>query len=289
MPSLKDTRRRIVSVRNTQKITRAMKLVSAAKYARANNAVNAARPYEMGLSQLTRRVFGASDRVDVDSPLIRPTGDPQSVLLIVVATDKGLCGGLNNNLFKRAAAWIAEQRQTGSKVDLAAWGRRAILFADKQKVSVVERTEKVLDRPGFAFAQRAAGHLSALLGQAKYGRVAVAYNQFVSVLSQEPKVEWLLPISRPDEADASDGCDPEIEPDLASMADRLLATWLSARIYRLLLEGAASEHGARMSAMDNATNNAKEVIRKLTLRYNRGRQAAITKELIEIISGAEAL
>jgi F-type H+-transporting ATPase subunit gamma len=292
MPSLKDTKRRIVSVKNTQKITHAMKLVSAAKFSRANQAVIAARPYGAALDDMVARLASMAGE-SIDSPLVRRSVDEKRSLVVVISSDRGLCGSLNTNLFKSVGRFVKEKRAAGVELHVAAWGKRAQLFIRKSALKLVLEKEKVLDKPNYNTARKSADDLVELFvgSQEKlgYDRVYLAYVEFKSALSQQPVVKQLLPVGGASTAQAGSVADVIVEPELKVIVPQLLKKQVASLVFRAFLEGAASEHGARMTAMDSATKNAKEVIRKLTLLYNRARQAAITKELIEITSGAEAL
>jgi F-type H+-transporting ATPase subunit gamma len=289
MANLKDIRRRINSVKSTQKITNAMKLVSAAKFARANHAVHAARPYGEALDRLVGNAIAAETQ-DIESALLA-TRPEKKILLVVVATDRGLCGGLNTNLFKRVRSFIQEKEASGVTVDIMACGRRAILFARKFNRPAFDTREKVLDRPQYTGASDLVKVLLGTYLSGQHDRVYLAFAKFRSALVQEPTVSQLLPVAVEGEAALSKAAATNyiVEPSLPELLDPLLMKKVTGTVYRVMLEGAASEHGARMTAMDSATKNAKEVIKRLTLEYNRARQAAITKELIEIVSGAEAL
>jgi F-type H+-transporting ATPase subunit gamma len=292
MPSLKDIRRRISSIKNTQKITRAMKLVSAAKFARANSAVVSARPYAHAFDEMHKRLI-AEIGDKVSSPLMdeRPEG---RALIAILSTDRGFCGSLNSNLFKTVSGFVQGKKSSNIDVDVVAWGKRARLFAQKNKLKVIEAREKVLDKPSYDMARQVASDLTQKFLSGEYDRVYVAFVEFRSALSQSPKVIQLLPLVKPSLA-ASEGEATEsrtgvlIEPSAQLLVDGLFKRAVASTLFRLLLEGAASEHGARMTAMDSATNNASEVLRKMNIQYARARQAAITKELIEITSGAQAL
>jgi F-type H+-transporting ATPase subunit gamma len=284
MSNLKDTKRRIGSVKNTQKITRAMKLVSAAKYARANQAAIKARPYGDTFDQMVRRLASASDG---ESPLLTQR-DEKKVLLIVIATDRGLCGSLNTFLFKRCGQFLDEKKEQGVATELVLWGRRAGFFGKKRKEKKIASEEKVLEKPSFEFAAKAAKGFATEFENAGYDRVYVAYSKFVNALTQEATVEQILPVMVTDDK-LVEKREFIFEPEQQALLDSLLSKQLGSKLFRIFLEGAASEHAARMTAMDNATNNADEVIKRLTLQYNRARQAAITTELIEITSGADAL
>lgn len=292
MPSLKDIKRRIGSVKNTQKITHAMKLVSAAKFARANHAVTSARPYSLAYEAAVGRVLQAVGE-DFVSPLTRQNATPtKRSLVVIVSSDRGLCGSLNSNLFKTALRYIKSETAEGQSVDLVAWGKRANLFAKKLGLPIVAHGEKITDKPRYENAKGLAEQLAARFAEQNYDRVAIAFVEFKSALVQTPVIKRVLPV-KPESLLAKDatssGQQYILEPEGPELLSSMLARLVSGQVFRILLESAASEHGARMAAMDSATKNAKEVIRKLTLQYNRGRQAAITKELIEITSGAEAL
>ena len=289
MPSLKDIRRRIGSVKNMQKITRAMKLVSTAKFARANVAVVSARPYGQAFDTMVERLVAAAGD-ETDSPLLveRPE---KKILVVVLATDRGFCGSLNSNLFKQALHFIADKRREGVEVTVAPWGRRARQFATKLRYETANPREKVLEKPNYPLARELANELIGPFAEGSYDRVYVAYVEFRSALSQTPTVSQLLPLGRKDGGAAAngEGANILVEPAPREMLEGLLRRAVAGKIFRYLLEGAASEHGARMTAMDSATNNAQEVLRKMQIQYNRARQASITKELIEITSGAQAL
>jgi F-type H+-transporting ATPase subunit gamma len=288
MPSLKDIRRRIGSVKNTQKITRAMKLVAAAKFARANAAVVAARPYGAAFESMVARLVAAAGG-ELVSPLLTERTERRS-LLVVLSTDRGFCGGLNSNLFKHVQRFIASKKREGAELDLVPWGRRARQFSAKQEYKVQEPREHVLDKPNYVQASELAAALTEKFEAGTYDRIYLAFVEFKSAMSQSPKVSQILPIAGlPVAEGGSFGPEILVEPSINQMLDGLLKREIAGRVFRALLEGAASEHGARMTAMDSATSNANEVLRLMKIEYNRARQAAITKELIEITSGAQAL
>lgn len=288
MPNLKDIKRRIVSVKNTQKITHAMKLVSAAKFARANHAVLAARPYGDGFEHMVEKVIQASGG-DLTTPLTERRGQHKKELLVLVATDRGLCGSLNSSLFKVVSRFAREKTEIGTSLDTIAWGRRAGMFCRKVKWECLAEREKVTERPKYEVAKTLAHDLVTKYLSGNYDAVNVAFVEFKSAMSQIPVIKQLLPFSPNTTAASSTTSSIIMEPVASELIGPALERLIVAQVFRILLESAASEHGARMTAMDSATKNAKEVIRKLTLQYNRGRQAAITKELIEITSGADAL
>lgn len=284
MASLKDTKRRIGSVKNTQKITRAMKLVSAAKFARANASAVNSRPYGEAFDRMVKKLSGVAN---TDSPLLKKR-EIKRALVVVMTADKGLCGGLNSNLIKKAEGFISGKLETGVEVDVVQWGKRGSVVPKRLKLNVNEVREKVLEKPDYSVAAAAAEDFSAQFADEKYDAVFAIYPKFVNALTQSPEVVELLPFGI-SEDDSADDRVFVFEPNAEDLLDGLLRKQVANRLYRMMLEGSASEHAARMTAMDNATNNAEEVVKKLTLDYNRARQAAITTELIEITSGAEAL
>lgn len=295
MANLKDIKRRIGSVESTKKITNAMKLVSAAKFARANHAVENSRPYAEAFTKMMSDLMGVSKQ-RISSPLLEKRGrkrPEKKVLLAIVSTDRGLCGALNSNLLKAAHSFIQEREKEGMEVAVAAYGRRAISFAKKEGFQIEAKKEKVLEKPSHELAIEISEQLKGYYLDGSFNSVHVVYARFRSALDQSPEFKQLLPIdlsSMEEEQEyASSTVDTIVEPVLESFVDELLERHVVGSVFDVLLNGSASEHGARMTAMDSATNNAKELIRKLTLEYNRARQAAITTELTEIISGAQAI
>jgi F-type H+-transporting ATPase subunit gamma len=282
VPSLKIIRKRISSVRSTQKITKAMKMVSAAKLRRAQEAVVAARPYAQKLSELLQAV--ASAITDEAHPLLRAAEEPARVRLVVLTSDRGLCGAYNAALLRQAEAFM--RRQSGREVSLTIVGRKGVDYFRRRSATIADRHVQI-PGPSVALAREIATKVSSEFAEGRVDRVELLYSAFRSALSQVPTFETLLPV-----AVKSEGAPPLehlMEPDRVSLLDRLLPQFVEVRIYRALLEAAASEQGARMTAMDSATSNAAKMIFSLTLAMNRARQAAITKELMEIVSGAEAL
>jgi F-type H+-transporting ATPase subunit gamma len=288
MPSLKDTKRRIVSVKNTQKITRAMKLVSSAKYARANAAVLNARPYSESFERMIGRLV---QDTQVMSPLTERR-EEKKALLLVVLPDRGLCGSLNANVIKHAQRFVAQKIAAGVAVDLILWGKRAQGVSRGSKVKVLRKQERVLEKPTYGFAEKMATELNQIFVEKNYDRIYCSFSKFRNAMLQTPMIQTLLPIEHETKEGAADTTARGgfiMEPSRNELMEQLLNRKVAVQLYTILLEGSAAEHAARMTAMDSATNNADDVIRKLTLEYNRARQAAITKELIEITSGAEAL
>ncbi|MBC7661784.1 MAG: ATP synthase F1 subunit gamma [Chitinophagaceae bacterium] len=287
MASLKDIKTRIGSVKSTQKITNAMKLVSAAKFARASHAAEAARPYAKALDKIVSKLLAG--KAELKSPLLRES-EEKKILVLMLAPDRGLCGGLNSNMAKAVAAFIREKTAKGAtRVDLYAAGRRATLFGKKNNLQFKAQAEKVVEKANVDTARLLTKDVVDAFVSGEYDRVYVAYTYFKSALDQTPQIDQLLPVPLNQSMAEGNGSDVIVEPGLNALLDKLLERKIATNLFAALLSTLASEHGARMTAMDSATNNAREVIKKLTLQYNRARQAAITKELIEIISGAEAL
>jgi F-type H+-transporting ATPase subunit gamma len=284
MPTLKVIRKRISSVRNTQKITKAMKMVSAAKLRRAQEAAVAARPYAQKLTELLRGV--SSTLGDESHPLLRPVESPTRIGLVLITSDRGLCGAYNSALLRQAAAFLREH--AGREVSLTVIGRKGVEYFRRRSVAMADRHVQV-GGASIALAREVAAKVSREFAEGRIDRVEVIYSAFRSALSQVPTLETLLPVRVEGETGGPPPVEYLIEPDPVSLLDRLLPQFVELKIYRALLEATASEHGARMTAMDSATSNAAKMIFSLTLAMNRARQAAITKELMEIVSGAEAL
>ncbi len=281
MASLKGTKRRIASVKNTQKITRAMKLVSSAKYARSLASLNNAKPY--GGLYLEMAQFIVAQNQAQDHVLVAGN-KAKNTLYLLLATDRGLCGGLNTNLFK-----LVESEIDKNKAQAIAWGKRAKSFCQRLNINLKESKTGALDRPNFTLAANLARQIIEAYKQNECGEVKIAYSSFKNALTQTPVLKTLLPL-HVDSKHLSAANKPFLwEPSIEVAFEAFVKNYLASQIYQATLEAAVSEHAARMAAMDSATNNADEVIRRLTLEYNRARQAAITKELIEITSGAEAL
>ena len=300
MPSLKDLRNRIASVKATRKITKAMQMVAAAKLRRAQEAATAARPYAERMDRMLATLAERSNR-DGASPLLVGTGRDQVHLLVVMTAERGLCGGFNANIAKLARQEAQRLIAAGKTVKIMSVGRKGAdnLRRDLGK-SIVERIDlRGVRQLGFVNADEIAGKLLAMFESGEFDVATLFFSEFRSVITQRPTALQLVPAKLPEAkpADAkalearSGGAEAihEYEPDEETLLSALLRRNIATQIFRGLLENAASEQGARMSAMDNATRNAGEMIDKLTIKYNRQRQANITKELIEIISGAEAL
>jgi F-type H+-transporting ATPase subunit gamma len=296
MASLKDMRNRIASVKATRKITKAMQMVAAAKLRRAQEAATAARPYAERMAKVMASINATMAGKAGASPLLVGTGKDQVHLLIVMTAERGLCGGFNTNISRLARQDAVRLVQQGKTVKIICVGRKGAdsLRRDWGK-AIVDRVDlKAVKQLGFANAEDVARRILTLFEAGEFDVATLYFAEFKSVISQKPTALQLIPVKLPVETAAADGAAAptavyEYEPDESEVLNYLLPRNISAQIFRGLLENAASEQGARMSAMDAATRNAGEMIDKLTMRYNRARQANITKELIEIISGAEAL
>jgi len=293
MPSLKDLRGRINSVKSTRKITQAMKMVAAAKLRRAQSQAEAARPYAERMDRMLASV-GQAVAGSPDAPrLLVGTGAEQVHLLVVVTADRGLAGPFNSNVSRFARTRIRALEAEGRTVKILSVGRKGAAFLKREFASrlVGEITFQGKKRVGFEDAQEIAERITAMLEAGEFDVCSLIYNRFRSVIAQVPTDQRLIPASLPEAsaAPAAGGALYEYEPGEEQLLATLLPRNLAIQVYRAILESAAGEQGARMTAMDNATRNAGEMIKKLTLNYNRTRQANITKELIEIISGAEAV
>ena len=294
MPSLKDLKNRIASVKATQKITKAMKMVAAAKLRRAQEAAEAARPYSQRMGAVLANIAKAVTDADGAPALMTGTGKDQVHLLVVCTAERGLCGGFNSQIARFARDHVRKLLAEGKTVKIFTVGKKGYDILRREYASlIIERKElREVKKIGFENADQIGKRIIEMFDAGEFDVCTLFYSEFKSVISQVPTAQQLIPAKAP-EAVAEDadhaGAVYEYEPDPASILDDLIPRNISVQIFRALLENVAGEMGAKMSAMDNATRNAGEMINKLTLSYNRQRQAQITKELIEIISGAEAL
>jgi len=298
MASLQEIRRRIRSVKNTQQITKAMKMVAAAKLRRSTERVTAARPYAKSLTVL---LSSLASRVGEESSPLLARRDEKNVLLLVVTGDKGLCGAFNTNILRAATIFLKQKESEGRNVRIVAIGRKSADFFRRRKWEVVAAYPGIFSR----FERKNASEIAAILRDEfvvhetearteeppRADAVYAIYNEFKSVIQQNLRTDRLLPIEaeKPSAEASAVTVDYLYEPSAEELISQILPRYLEFQIFRILLESGAAEHGARMTAMDGATKNAGEMIDSLTLNYNRARQARITKELIEIVSGAAAL
>lgn len=288
MASLRDIKRRITSIQSSQQITKAMKMVAAAKLRRAQEAIVSARPYAEKIGEVLSTV--ASRTEEVAHPLLQAR-PPKRVELVVMTSDRGLAGAFNSNITRLAQRFLRENANTYETIKVSTIGRKGRDFFRARGVETRKDYPGVFEALTFEKAQEIAKELVASFLEEELDAVFLLYNEFVSAMTQRPSLTRLLPIAPDDFGGEAVG--PEVdylyEPSQAEVLDSLLPRHLEMQVWRALLESNASEHAARMVAMENATKNSGELIAKYTLQYNRARQAYITKELMEIVSGAEAL
>ncbi len=288
MASLKELNTKIASLKNTQKMTKTMKLVAASKMRRAQQAQANGRDFDTRLQALLARVSAAQAAAH---PLLTPRQPVRRALILLVVSDRGLCAGFNNNLCRRVGRWLDDEGAAYDRVDMSFCGRRGHAFF-RHRLTVREVYDGSTEQPDWAVAAPIADALMEAFLSGEYDSVLIAFNRFQSVLTQEPMLQQILPVPPPQaNTTAADGppVDYLFEPHRAELLDRLLPDAVRYQVLYVLLENAAGEHAARMTAMDSATRNAGDMIRANTLQRNRERQAAITKELIEIVTGAESL
>ncbi|OCP38284.1 F0F1 ATP synthase subunit gamma [Ensifer sp. LC163] len=293
MPSLKDLKNRIASVKATQKITKAMKMVAAAKLRRAQEAAEAARPYSQRMAAVLANIAQAVGADDGAPQLMTGTGKDDTHLLVVCTAERGLCGGFNSQIARHARDHVRKLLAAGKTVKIICVGKKGFDILRREYASlIIDRVDlREVKKIGFENADQIGHKVIALFEKGEFDACTLFYSEFKSVIAQIPTAQQLIPASAgPVAVEASDASAVyEYEPDAGAILSDLIPRNISVQIFRALLENVAGEMGAKMSAMDNATRNAGEMINKLTLNYNRQRQAQITKELIEIISGAEAL
>ena len=294
MPSLKDLRNRIDSVKSTKKITQAMKMVAASKLKKAQSLAEKGRSYSSGLDSIVKDLVNSSE--NIEHPLLdNNVGDKKSSLIIVVSSDRGLCGGLNSNIVKAVKKKIDELEGEKKSASLVCIGKKGfdLLSSLYEKMFNFEVKHINIGEIDYKFTEEIGKKILNSFYNNDFQECSLFYNHFNSVISQEVKVEKLIPYSKSSETDAENpnNIDTyfEYEPNEEEVLSKILPKNFIVQIYKAILESRASEQGARMTAMDNATRNAGDMIDNLSLKYNRQRQAIITKELIEIISGAEAL
>lgn len=290
MPSLKDIRARIQSTVNTQQITSALKLVSASKLKRAQNNIVNLRPYARGIKQLIYDL-AASERAT--HPLLEQRPNPKNLLLVVVTSDRGLAGSFNSSINKYTTKFIAENKGKYEKLDIIFVGKKARDFFARRDVKALDTITDLAREISYSLAADVAGKVMKYYLGGEYDEVRFIYNEFRSAISQVVINEKLLPVDPLDGVDTKKenrfSKDLIIEPEPQVIIEQLLHKYFAVQVYRTLSESVAAEHGARMTAMENSTKNAGEMIKNLSLTYNKLRQASITSELIEITTGAEAL
>ena len=300
MATLREIRRRIVGVKATSKITQAMKMVAAAKLRRAQEAMISARPYAKALDALLKDRLTAATKEIAKSPLLfgrkLAEGEQERVLMVVVTSDRGLAGAFNANLIRFTESRINElyaDHKRNGRLSLITVGRRGTDYFSKRGYDVIERYVGVFSKLQFETAEQLVLRTTELFSNGEFDRVEIVYNEFKSVMTQRQAAERLLPIlegsSLEEQLKGRASLDYIYEPSPADILEVLVPRHLRTQVWKTLLESNAAEQGARMSAMDSATKNAKDLINALQLNYNKARQAAITKEILEIVGGAEAL
>jgi F-type H+-transporting ATPase subunit gamma len=298
MASLKDIRGRIASVKNIRKITRAMEMISAARLRRAEQRIEHLRPYADALRRMTSRASKAADNIP-NLPILQEKEQVSTVGILLVTGDRGLAGPFNSQIIRAGNARLRELRREGAEVLWYASGRRGISSLQFREMEIGASWAGFTDRPAFSDARAIADGLTSAYVDDKVDRVEIFYNGYISPVNQEVRHETLLPLQQADVMGDEDGGDDDddphsralwiYEPDPEEILARLVPDYVEISIYRALLESTASEHGARMSAMRNASDNAIDIIDDLTLEANRQRQAEITQEIMEVVAGAEGL
>jgi len=291
VPNLKDLKNRIESVKNTRKITKAMQMVAAAKLRRAQEAAEASRPYSERFNSVLASLAASVGRAEGAPLLLRGTGKQDVHLLVVMTAERGLCGGFNSNIAKLAQNHAAELISAGKQVKVITVGKKGRDALKRELggyfIEHVDLSE--FKSINYLNAQSIAKGILARFDDNEYDVATIFYSKFVNVVSQIPTAQQIIPASFDEDSSSANQTVYDYEPDEETILADLLPRGVATQIFSALLENGASEQGARMSAMDNATRNAGEMIDKLTIEFNRSRQAVITNELIEIISGAEAL
>ena len=293
MPNLKELKNRISSVKSTRKITSAMKMVAASKLRRAQELAESSRVYADSLSFILSSLAGNTKNSSDLPEILTGRENSKISLLIINSSDRGLCGGFNSNLFRNAKNWINEQQEKGKSVKIVTVGKKASSFYKKTDLDVIANFDDLNSNDKqLQISEEIKNKIMELFENNEIDEVSLLFNKFISVITQEPTYQSLIPLSNEEvDEEVTDTSNAvfEFEPDKNELLEYLVPRNFLTQIYRSVLESSASEHAARMTSMDNATRNAGDMIDGLTLTYNRTRQAFITKELIEIISGAEAV
>jgi F-type H+-transporting ATPase subunit gamma len=286
VPNLKDIQRRITSVKKTQQITRAMRMVSGAKLRRAQDTSTAAKPYAERMRATLLEVGRAQK--DAEHPLLKPREQVRRVEFIIATSDRGLCGAFNSNVLKLASRLIEERENAGCEVSITTAGKKAVDFFRRRRPQQLADHHPQDGWVTYGRAAEIAGRVSERYIAGEIDEAVLIHSEFVSAMVQTPRSDRLLPIAATDE-EGGEALAYEIEPNPAALLAILVPKAVEVEIYKALLENQTGEHAARMAAMESATRNTEELVDSLTLQFNRARQAAITKELVEIVSGAEAL
>lgn len=293
MPNLKELKNRIASVKSTKKITSAMKMVAASKLRRAQELAESSRVYADSLAFILSSLAGKTSNSSDLPEILTGRENPKIILLVINSSDRGLCGGFNSNLFRNAKNWIAQQQAEGKTIKIMTVGKKAASFYRRSELDVIAGFDDLTsnDRQ-LQVSEEVKNKIVELFESKEIDEVSILFNKFNSAISQEPTYQSIIPMAAEEASEeeaATSNAVFEFEPDKNELLEYLVPRNFLTQIYRSILESSASEHAARMTSMDNATRNAGDMIDRLTLTYNRTRQAFITKELIEIISGAEAV
>ena len=287
MAGAREIRTKIKSVANTRKVTRALEMVSASKIRKAQDLMRASRPYARAMRQVVGHIAKAN--TEFKHPFLSARENVKRVGYIIVSTDRGLCGGLNSNLFRKLLAEIREWNEKNVEVDIVAIGTKANVFFKRLKVNLVGSASHLGEKPKI---EKLIGVIKIMLDSysaGKIDRLTLAYNDFVNTMTQKPTLDQLLPLPPSESLATAHDWDYLYEPDAESVLEHVLTRYIESLVYQAALENLASEHAARMVAMKSAGDNAKKAIDSLTLVYNKVRQAAITQEISEIVSGAAAV
>jgi F-type H+-transporting ATPase subunit gamma len=292
MANLKEIKRKIKSVKGTEKTTRAMKLVSSAKLRRAEQVAKASKAYALKITEMMEEISAnlAKSQDEIDSPYFKSVKNPKVVDIVIITSDKGLCGGFNSQTIKRVDSIINDFEGKGAKVRVRAIGKKAIAYYKFKNRELLNAVEGLSSAPTY---QEAADFIKEVVEAYLNGdtdKVIIVHNGYVNMITQEVRVDNILPLDPSEfEPKAVSTSELEMEPDDDSLLEELINRYIEYTIYYSLIDSLAAEHGARMQAMDAATNNAKEMVKSLSVKYNKARQEAITTELIEIISGVESM
>ena len=292
MASLKDLQRKIKSVKGTQKTTNAMKLVSSAKLKRAEQVATASKAYAVKITEMIEEISAniAKSQDSIDHPYFKSVAEPKVVDIVVITSDKGLCGGFNSQTLKKVDAMMQEFKAKGTEVRLRVIGKKAIAYFRFKQIELETAIEDLSSSPDYQKSSQFIREVIESYLNGETDRVIIIHNGYVNMITQEIRIDNVLPLDpnnfTPKNVSESE---LEMEPDDDSLLESLMNRYIEYTMYYALLDSLAAEHGARMQAMDSATKNAKEMVKSLTVKYNKARQAAITTELIEIISGVEAM
>jgi len=289
MANLKEVKNRISSVISTQQITKAMKMVAAAKLRKAQDSILQMRPYAQKLSEVLENVSGG---LEAGQNAFSGNRDENNILIVVISSDRGLCGPFNTNVFKAAVQLIKDKYESqlnAGDLQVLTIGKKSTEFFKKRKYKVIDEFSDIFSHLSFSRARAASNYIMQGYTEEKFDKVEIVYNEFKNVATQILNSEQFLPIKEPGEEGVSLDNDYIFQPNQEVLINEIVPKSLKVQFYKAILESNASEHGARMTAMDKATENADDILRDLKLTYNQTRQAAITKEILEIVAGAEAL